>query len=177
MRLAATTFALQLGSKVYTLRPTLRAAFHLHHKHGFSGLYQAILEGSFTASMDLITATSEVTPIASISTILDAREQLLEFVLILSGADKSDDQKSCGKPMAFDEYFGKLFQIGTGWLSWSPSQTWDATPAEIMTAHAGRLDMLKAIFGSKDDQAGSEGPSKADLNAIGDLTVHSLGAR
>lgn len=177
MRLAANTFALQLGDKSYDLKPSLRAAFQLHRKYGFPELYQAIADGSFTAIMDLITATSEVTPIASISTILDAREQLLEFVLILSGAEASDE-KTSGKPMPFDEYFTKLFQIGTGWLGWTPEDTWDATPAEIMNAHAGRLDMLKAVFGSgKDDQSGSEGPSKADLNAIGDLTVHSLGAR
>lgn len=173
MRLAANNFALQLGDKSFDLKPSLRAAFHLHHKHGFPELYQAILDGSYTASMDLITATSDVMPVASISTILDAREQLLEFVLILSGADQSGDQRSSGKPMAFDEYFTKLFEIGAGWLSWSPSQTWDATPAEIMTAHAGRLDMLKVIFGSgKDEQASTEPPSKDDLNAIGDLTNH-----
>lgn len=176
MRLA-TNFALQLGDRSFDLKPSLRAAFHLHHKYGFAVLYQAVADGSFTAMMDLITATSSPVPVASIRGVLDAREQLLEFVLILSGADQSNDQRSSGKPMAFDEYFTKLFQIGTGWLSWSPSETWDATPAEIMTAHAGRLDMLKAIFGSKEDQTGSEPPSKADLNAIGDLTVHSLGAR
>lgn len=172
MRLAANTFALQLGSRSFDLKPSLRAAFHLHHKYGFQELYQAVADGSFVAIMDLIAATSTVTPIASPRDILSAREQLLEFVLILSGAEPSDD-KSSGKPMPFDEYFTKLFQIGTGWLSWSPSQTWDATPAEIMNAHAGRLDMLKAIFGSgKDDQAGNEPPSKDDLNAIGDLTNH-----
>lgn len=173
MRLAANSFALHLGDKSFDLKPSLRAAFDLHHKYGFQELSQAILDGSFTAIMDLITATSAVTPIAPLRDILDARDQLLEFVLILSGADTSNDQRSSGKPMSFDDYFTKLYQIGTGWLSWSPSQTWDATPAEIMNAHAGRLDMLKAIFGSgKDDQTGSEPPSKDDLNAIGDLTNH-----
>ncbi|MCP2209448.1 hypothetical protein [Bradyrhizobium diazoefficiens] len=172
MRLAANTFALQLGDRSFDLKPSLRAAFDLHHKHGFPELYQAILDGSYTASMDLIAATSEALPAASISTILNAREQLLEFVLILSGAESSGG-KSSGEPMTFDDYFTKLFQIGTGWLGWTADDTWDATPAEIMAAHAGRLDMLKAIFGSgKDDQAGSEAPSKHDLNAIGDLTNH-----
>lgn len=178
MRLAANTFTLQVGDKSFDLKPSLRAAFHLHHKYGFPELSQAILDGSFTAIMDLITATSAVTPIASLREILDAREQLLEFVLILSGADTSGD-KSSSKPMAFDEYFTKLYQIGTGWLGWTPDDTWDATPAEIMNAHTGRLDMLKALFGSKSE--GDDGTlasvDKADLNAIGDLTVHSLGAR
>ncbi|WFU69446.1 hypothetical protein [Bradyrhizobium sp. CB2312] len=172
MRLAANTFALQVGDKSFDLKPSLRAAFHLHQKYGFAELYQAIDDGSFTAIMDLIAATSDAMPVASIGTILGARKQLLKFVLILSGADTSGE-KSSGKPMAFDEYFTKLYQIGTGWLGWTAADTWNATPAEIMNAHAGRLDMLKAVFGSgKDDQAGTEPPSKADLNAIGDLTNH-----
>lgn len=178
MRLATNSFALQLGDKSFDLKPSLRAAFHLHHKYGFQELSQAILDGSFVAIMDLITATSAVTPIASLHDILDAREQLVEFVLILSGAEPSGG-KSSGRPMAFEEYFTKLYQIGTGWLGWTPDDTWDATPAEIMNAHTGRLDMLKALFGSKNE--GDDGTlasvDKADLNAIGDLTVHSLGVR
>lgn len=173
MRLAANTFALQVGDRSFDLKPSLRAAFHLHHKYGFQELSQAIADGSFTAIMDLITATSEVTPIAPLRDILDAREQLLEFVLILSGAEPSDS-KSSGKPMPFGEYFTKLYQIGTGWLGWTPDDTWDATPAEIMNAHTGRLDMLKTLFGSKseDDDGSLASVDKADLNAIGDLTNH-----
>ncbi|WFU76590.1 hypothetical protein [Bradyrhizobium sp. CB2312] len=176
MRLAANTFSLQVGDRSFDLKPSLRAAFHLHHKYGFPQLYQAILDGSFSAIMDLITATSAVTPIASLRDILDAREQLLEFVLILRGEDTSGD-KSSGESMTFDEYFTKLYQIGTGWLGWTADDTWEATPAEIINAHVGRLDMigavLKTIFGSgKDDQTSTEPPSKGDLNAIGDLTNH-----
>ncbi|WP_256807154.1 phage tail assembly chaperone [Bradyrhizobium sp. Bra64] len=177
MRLAA-NFALQLGSKAYVLRPTLRAAFHLHQKYGFPALYQAVAEGSFTAIMDLITATSDTVPVASVRSILDAREQLLEFVLILSGADTSDDKPASGKPMAFDEYFTRLFQLGTGWLGWSPETTWNATTAEILSAREGRMEMLQALFGGKrEEETANDLDSVRDrLNAIGDLNVHSLEA-
>lgn len=177
MRLAA-NFALQLGSKAYALRPTLRAAFHLHQTYGFPALHQAVAEGSFTAIMDLITATSDTVPVASLRSILDAREQLLEFVLVLSGADTSDDKPQSGKPMPFDEYFTRLFQLGAGWLGWSPEDTWNATPAEILNAREGRMEMLQALFGGKrEEDAGSDlGSVRDKLNAIGDLNVHSMGA-
>lgn len=142
MRLAACGFSLQLGSRVYTLRPTLRAAFHLHHKYGFPALHQAVAEGSFTAIMDLITATSDTVPVASLRSILEAREQLVEFILILSGADTSDDKPASGKPMPFDEYFARLFQLGTGWLGWTPEATWSATPAEILSAREDRKSVV-----------------------------------
>lgn len=35
-----------------------------------------------------------------------------------------------------------------GWLGWTEAQTLDTTIPAILTAHEGRLDMLKAIFGS-----------------------------
>ncbi|MGW1423189.1 phage tail assembly chaperone [Bradyrhizobium manausense] len=178
MRLAANSFRLQLGSKVYALRPTLRAAFHLHHKHGFPELYRAILDGSYTASMDLIAATSEVMPAASISTILGAREQLLEFVLILSGANANNDKPQSGEFISFEEYIADLYKVGAGHLGWRPDVVWNATPAEILAARDGRMDLLKdiltAVFGSKEqsDDASDVTNIKADLNAIGDLTNH-----
>jgi hypothetical protein len=179
MRLAANTFALQLGNRSFDLKPSLRAAFYLHHKYGFPALHEAVAEGSFTAIMDLLTATSVAVPVASLRSIMDAREQLLEFVLILSGADTSDDKPTSGKPMPFDEYFTRLFQLGTGWLGWSPETTWQATPAEILNAREGRMEMLQAVFGGKreEESTGDLGSVKADLNAIGDLTNHVMGSR
>lgn len=183
MRLAANTFSLQLGNRSFDLKPSLRAAFHLHQKYGFPALYQAVHDGSFTAIMDLITATSEDVPVASIHSILDAREQLLEFVLVLSGADTSSDKPQSGEFISFDEYIADLYKIGAGHLGWSPDGVWNATPAEILAAREGRLDLLKdiltAVFGSKEQPADVTDVSsiKDDLNAIGDLTMHSLGVR
>lgn len=194
MRLAANTFALQLGDKSFDLKPSLRAAWTLFDKYnGFHNLSRYLAEGSITTATDTINATitdqkawakyvlADTT--SAVVDLMNARDQLIEFVLVLAGADaKSTDDSPSGKPMPFDEYFTQLYQIGTGWLGWTPDDTWDATAAEIINAHSGRLAMLKALFGSKsdDDQPASGSLAsidKAGLNAIGDLTVHSLGAR
>lgn len=189
MRLAANTFALQLGDKSFDLKPSLRAAWTLFDKYdGFHNLSRYLAEGSITTATDIINATITdqnawanyaLAGNAVVCDLLAAMDQLQECVLLLAGIDSnSTDKPHTGKPMQFDEYFTKLYQIGTGWLGWTPDDTWDATPAEIMNAHTGRLDMLKALFGSKSDDDGSlASVDKADLNAIGNLTVHSLGAR
>ncbi|WP_130581179.1 phage tail assembly chaperone [Bradyrhizobium sp. Leo170] len=189
MRLADDTFKLTLETRSFTLRPSLRAAFNLNHKYdGFHALSHSIADGSFSACSDLI-AECCTDPngwvlysmkAGAVREVLAARGQLIEFILVLIGAqDKTGgDKPQAGKPISFDEYFTQLFQIGTGWLGWSPAETWNATPAEIINAKRGRNAMLEEIFGRKsEDQAadvadGSFASVKGDLNAIGDLTNH-----
>ncbi|WJR76007.1 hypothetical protein [Bradyrhizobium sp. NP1] len=188
MQLAAERFYLKLGSEVFTLRPTLRAAFFLNQKYdGFHNLSRYIAEGSLTTASDLITETvTEKAAWASYaltdnSIVLDlmaARDQLLEFVLILMGAKQPDHAPADAKPITFEEYHTKLYQIATGWLGWTPVVAWDATPAEIINAHQGRLEMLKAIFGGRRDDTETidvkDADARAELNALGDLSVTTM---
>ncbi|WP_061848527.1 hypothetical protein [Bradyrhizobium sp. DOA1] len=187
MRLAANTFSLQLGDRSFDLKPSLRAAFILYERYdGFHNLSRHLAEGSLTAALDIISATivdakawgKYALPAngAVVRDLLAATGDLIEFVMLLAGADdKASDKPQTGKPLPFDEYFTQLFQIGTGWLGWTPDDTWEATVSEIINAQKGRMDMLKALFGSKEQtaEASELGNVKADLNAIGDLTNHS----
>lgn len=192
MRLADDEFTMTLGTRSFVLRPSLRAAFRLDRKYeGYQALCHAIAGGNFSACADLIgetctnptlwTAYIVGADIKLVREVLAARDQLLEFVLVLSSAKRSGDEPAqAGEPITFEEYHTKLFQIGTGWLGWSPDATWDATPSEIINAHIGRRGMLTAIFGGKreDEQtieAGTLDPqSRAQLNALGDLSVVSM---
>jgi hypothetical protein len=194
MRLADDEATIILATRCFVLRPSLRAAFRLERKYeGFQKLSQAIADGNFSACADLIEtacadpkswivyiATARTAPV---SEVLSARDQLLDFVLALSGAkpNKGDAQAQAGDPMTFEEYHTKLFQIGTGWLGWMPEATWSATPAEIINAQIGRREMLTAIFGGKRDdtetvdaQNGLDSGARAQLNALGDLGVVSV---
>jgi len=50
-----------------------------------------------------------------------------------------------------------MFKIGTGWLGWTPEVTLNAALWEIELAYDGKLDLLKAVYGSgetgeEDDQ-------------------------
>ena len=75
--------------------------------------------------------------------------------LALIGVEKFDDtgttKKGDGKPADFDAIYRRLYQVGTGCLGWTPEATLAATPLEIGLAFEGRTDMLKAIFGNKDE--------------------------
>jgi hypothetical protein len=186
MRLAANTFALRLGDRSFDLKPSLRAAFVLWERYdGFRNLSSQLAKGAVATAIRLISVTvvdrkawSEYV-LARDSTVVPdvyaALGDLIEFVPILAGVDdKASDKADSGAPMPFDEYFTRLFEIGTGWIGWTPHDTWDATIAEIHAAQRGRMAMLKALFGSKEQSTDVADVSsiKDDLNAIGDLTNH-----
>lgn len=52
--------------------------------------------------------------------------------------------------MSHREYHAWLFRVATGWLGWRPDDAYMADMADIEEAHLGRIDMLKAVFGSGD---------------------------
>lgn len=190
MRLANDNFSLSLGSRRFAVRPTLRAAFYLETKYdGLQTLCDAIIDGNLDACSDLIGAacTDQKSWIAysvtgtPLSEIMAARVQLLQFVRLLAGVDPdADGSASKGEPISFDEYCTRLFQIGTGRLGWSPQQTWDATPAEILNAKIGRDELLASIFGSGKADATTvdikDPDARAELNRLGDLSVTSARA-
>jgi hypothetical protein len=180
---------IMVGSKTFVLRPTLRAAASLHRDYdGLQNLYAALGSGSVTASLALISAACADPRLAVLlayesdkhaltNSVWAIREQLQAFVLKLSGYDDVDGEPApTGKPMPYDEYFTTLFRIATGWLGWEPEAAWNATPAEIIEAQKGRIELLRAIFGGSDKEE-SEGltPALRDrLNAIGDTSIHSM---
>src|SRR4051812_33685268 len=114
MRLAANTFALQLGDKSFDLKPSLRAAFILYERYdGFHNLSRYLAEGSLTTATDLITATVTdksawtayaLAGNAIVRDLMAATTDLIEFVLVLAGADdKTSGKAAAGTPMRFDE--------------------------------------------------------------------------
>jgi len=188
MRLADET-KIKVGSKEFTLRPTLRAAVRLHKDYdGLQNLYAALGSGSVTASLDLISAACadprlvvllayEVDKRALENGVRSIRDQLQALVLKLSGYDEAGSEPaSTGQPITYDDYFDTLYRIATGWLGWDPNAAWDATPVEIIEAKKGRIELLRAIFGGEEKQESENlTPDLRDrLNAIGDTSIHSM---
>jgi hypothetical protein len=85
---------------------------------------------------------------------------LVSVVLAMVGVDAeqamqergNDNSPTRSTPASFADHWQQLYRIGTGWLSWSPSATLNATPAEITEAYKGRVEMLKAIFGTNSEE-------------------------
>jgi len=152
-----------VGGEPIELRPSLACAMRLERRPGsFAGLFREIMDGSLSAAVDIIAPHADDMPFLE-SRVFDAlphlREPLLAYVMACAGIDPEEratdktDTKGDAKSVPFSEHLSNLYRIGTGWLGWTPADTLDATPAEIMEAHAGRLDMLKAIFGSSEQSA------------------------
>lgn len=166
MRLAAPIIIILAGEAV-ALRPSLACAMQLERRPGsFKGLLDEIADDSLSAASAII-APHHSHPMLAIR-IMDAgletlRPALMDYVLQCAGIDPDAPKTASeGPSVSFAEHLQHLYRIGTGWLGWTPDATLDATPAEIMEAYRGRMDMLKAIFGSADDDQPQPSPGNLD---------------
>jgi hypothetical protein len=194
MRLADDEIIIRIGPERLTLRPSLRAALRLNRQHdGFTNLAKAIADGNLTIIGDVIReAATEPFPgdllaylaqdsMRFADRLQSLQVQAIDFLIKLAGSDP-DDKQPVSKPSTtpaqdqdtLDKHFNRLFGIATGWLGWTPKDAWAATPHEIVHAYQARLDMLKAIFGSHDDEESSEPHFERDEKAFNELKLMAL---
>jgi hypothetical protein len=152
-------------SETIRLRPTLRAAYRLERRYnGFDKLATAVADGNLTVMADIVTeCSSYCSSIPDFLRVLDGMPlrgsveylstPILKLIFAMAGLsdDPADQPKDAdnGETIAFADYHEKLFGIGCGVLGWTPDTTWQATPAEILAAYHGRMDLLATIFGGK----------------------------
>jgi hypothetical protein len=192
-RLADQT-TITIDGATVTLRPTLRAAYRLEETYGFKAIVTGITEGQM-AIMGAIIREAGDFPAAMLNLLnvieRDGAEALDVFKMplfnlvgaMIGVGDEEEAKPTKGKSATvadsstetFGTYFDRLFSIGTGWLGWTPAETWQATPAEIVAAQKGRVDMLRAIFGGKDDD--KEARKKLPLSEKIKMTMQALGAK
>lgn len=178
MRLAD-EITIEFEHEFIRLRASLRAAFRLERRHGgFDKIIHAIADGNLSVMADVVRESSGSELLDYIGnlplrTVIERMtDPLSVHVLALAGVDGDANEAQPGaERVPFAEYFPKLFRMATGWCGMSPSQAWDATPAEITEAYKGRLELLGAMFGGgrSTDETNDE-ETRRDLNAIGDLT-------
>lgn len=182
---------IDIGSEVFTLRPSLRCAYLLATREGgFEKLLKDLSEQSITAMTDVIAAALDDAAAREFSIAVSARplrvlldmdaqfdleplappqpvnEKLIAFILATLDINTENRTVAPGgtatrSKQDFTGLLEQLYSIGTGWLGWTPEDTWAAAPVEIVAAHKGRLAMLKAIFGSgKNDAEDDENTPK-----------------
>lgn len=191
MRLADGEIIITLDDRSFTLRASLRAvAVIARDYHDLNTLYSDVASLRLGAALDLIKATS-TDPIQFavfeamtaerplMDTISRVRPQLLAFIEKIAGSSEGDAKPTkVSDPITLDEYVSRLFRIGAGWLEWSPDQVWNATPVEIIEAHKGLIEKLKAIHGSNSDDSqtveGIDSHARARLNALGNTSIHNM---
>ena len=159
MRLAD-EITVTIAKEAVTLRPSLRYAIRLERRQGgFQQLTRDVIDGSLAAAVEIIQPHTDLDFLPNrILDELDAlKAPLLQYVMACAGVDSDDAPKAApkgksAKSVPFKDHLQELFKLATGWLGWFPETALDATPAEIQLAYEGRLDMLKAIYGGKDQK-------------------------
>lgn len=168
---------LRHGDHTVTLRASLRAAAALDALPGgipgacdrlmrqsYSGIRQVILATATdkTGALRLLASLSHK-PLAPF--LPEAQAACLDLLAHLLPAPSEGASKGQGMPWA--EFIATSFKYATGYLEWSPSETWAASVAEIEAAMIGQAERLRLMHGGEDDSTTS-GPvhSAADLELI-----------
>ncbi|MER9203026.1 hypothetical protein NKH74_28205 [Mesorhizobium sp. M0933] len=167
MRLAPDIIAIRHGNVALRLRPSLRAASILQHKHGLGGIVHGLNRGNFDIVADIVMAATddpaayrillEIVADKGVRCLPEFSDDLSRFVAVCFGVDidsehPAETRKKAGKEFSIEAALEQFFEIGTGWLGWSPANTWAATPAEIIVAQRGLVAKLKAIHGAPEEK-------------------------
>ncbi|MEX0404049.1 hypothetical protein ABGN05_00055 [Aquibium sp. LZ166] len=163
----------RIGGEAITLRPCLRFAIRLERRPGsFSILTREIMDGSLSAAVEIIrdhTVMPDLPKRILETGLPSLTTPLLGYVMGLAGIDPDDGPANDhGKPtkqrrdVPFSDYLANLYRIGTGWLGWTPKDTLEATPLEILEAYKGRLELLRSVFGGKEDAPDSKSDMPLD---------------
>ena len=155
------------GGNTVCLRASLRAATNLERMHdGYPELFKRIEQFDSRTVYAVISATATDLKAAeryirsyAKQPLHALKEAIYGPILILCMAlmPRGDDAYAGSstatprKPVAWADAYADLYQIGTGWLGWTPETTWNATPTEISDAFKGHVAMLKAVHGASDD--------------------------
>ncbi len=189
-RLANERINITLDGHSVELVPTLRAALRLARRYeNYGALIAKIMEGDTRAIADTINEgadfptampviLSDIQARGVLNVVATLKAPLVDFVVSLAGPAPKDDgkpqAKPTGKPMTFDAFHEQLFEIATGWLAWTPAEAWAATPAEILAARDGRIQMLKMCFGSGE---GSDNGTRHDELSLDEQALAVFGGR
>lgn len=167
---------------VVVLRPSLRAAVTLERLHcDWSGLLlrldqthlatvQAVIRASAVNrnAAEALLASFECLPLREIKQAVAGPlyELLTLFLAPMVKERAGEAEPACSKPKPWSEVYAELFRFGTGWLGWSPADTWAATPTEIAQALEGKVAMMIAMNGSEEAEREVDGYTPERLRQI-----------
>lgn len=140
-----------------TLRASLRAAVAIDNlPGGFPKVWEQIGRQSLSQIRAVILATATdrqdaqhvlvATADKPLASFLDGAQAACLAVLACYFSDTAEATESRNLPAAerttLRGYFQQLYGYATGWLGWTPAETWTASPAEIEAAFAAHIDRL-----------------------------------
>lgn len=179
------------GDITVRLRPSLRAASSLVQKHGdLASVFRHLSEFHTSTVREIIALTATdrhdaADFLRSVSSgpleqfVKIAQAPLISLCLALIPAPDPDRKHVADdKMIPLPKLYRELFRLAGGWLHWAPDTVWNATPTEITEALAGHNAKLRAIYGSKDEEAADDRPNldtSATLDSEGLNRLRGMG--
>lgn len=164
----ASEIPLQIGPHAVTLRASLRVAVALETlPGGIASLWDGIAQQKITsihaviraAATDRQEAETYLAYAATIPLVRYAHSAqaacLALFAAILAPAqgEATPSPAPVSDPMPLSEFFTELFSRATSWLRWPPSEVWNASVAEIVTALDAQAERELRLAGIPSDKA------------------------
>lgn len=168
------------GGYTVRLAPSLRAAMTLEQRQrGFVGLLadlhnfklETVHSVIRAAAIDIDDANRLIGALGELS-LRRVQELTTEPLVTLTAsllgfdhAEETPNEATDTKTVSWADFHRDLFKLATGWLGWTPEQTFNATIPEITLALEGKIDLLKAQNGYEDEDTSgnSEEQRKANI--------------
>lgn len=176
----ADEIVLRIGGEDEILVPSLRYGMRLEYREGgLKKLIRDVMDGSLTAARDiLVHHVGDYDMLGQQILSIEPetlKAALTRYLLQLVAVDPADAPTKAStpekaSPVPFTAFFLDLYRKGTGWLGWTPDDTLDATPLQIVKAMEGKMEMLRAIYGGgeQQDAPGPKGPWDRNVRGIFD---------
>lgn len=189
----ATEIPLHHGRHAVTLRASLRVAVALENlPGGVAATWDDIARQKLTALHAVIRAAATDRQEAEsliayaatqplVSFVMGAQAACLALLLSLHSAAQGEapnSDPSSGPAIPLGQFFTELFSRATSWLGWPPSEVWNASVAEIVTALEAQADReLRRAGLTPDDTPAKAAQRQANLAAGLDPDFDRAGLR
>lgn len=144
----ASEVLLRHGEHAVTLRASLRVAVALENlAGGIASLWDnlarqkltaihAVIRGAATdkAEAERLLDYAATHPLAQFSHHSQAVCLALLTSILQPAQGEAEPSKPAPDPMPLSQFFTELFSLATSWLRWPPSEVWNASVSEIVTA-------------------------------------------
>ncbi len=150
----ASEIPLQIGPHAVTLRASLRVAVALEAlPGGIASLWDGIARLKLTAlhavirtsatdraEAERLLAHAATHPLVQFAQCAQAACLALLSAILAPAEGEAEPSPQPADPMPLAQFFIELFSRATSWLHWPPSEVWNASVAEIVTALEAQAD-------------------------------------
>ncbi len=180
MNIAPAPVVLELGNSTFVLRPSLGAAIRLAYAHELPALVKGVAEGRLSMVSAVIAETSGAS-LSEVSAALapplsrklaNAIHACMAVLAAMLDFGEEEHGRGTGGPMPLMTALESLFEVACGHIGWTADATLSATPAQILMAYRGRVQLLKALFGnSEEDDKPARTSTERDPDASAKLRM------